>query len=81
MAGLTLLVLSLVVFVSSAEVQDQIRKLKDDIRSLQLQVENEHDFLVKYNARVEKLEKVFAEMRQERIELSEFEFLLILFLI
>ena len=72
MAGLTLILLSFIAFVSAAEVQDQIRKLKDDIRALQLKVEDEHDLLVQYSARVDKLDQVFAEMRQERLELSKF---------
>lgn len=72
MASQLLILLTLILYASATEVQDQIKKLRESIQALQTQLEEDHAFLVESQARVERLEQIYQEMKQERIELCKF---------
>lgn len=71
MAGRVFILLCVFVYVSGTDVQETILKLRQSIATLQKQVNAEREFLQESQDRVDKLTKVFEDMRRERAEIGK----------
>ena len=71
MAGRVILVLCVVVLVGASDIQDQIKQIQADIKSIQKELAEEDAFLRNTQAKVDRLEQLIAEAVADRDDASK----------